>query len=810
MKRLASALVPLLLLLVASPAWAIQEWYDHYRDAESFMSRARYQDALHSLQEAVRLRPGSGVNLRTYGMGFVETYFPYYQQGVCYLRLNDHNSAIRMFNIEEKQGAIRGTRLYADLVRQREQAQQQAAEQEAAAEKQQRIRKAGEEVERLRREAADLSRDGKLEDALARLAQAEKMAEELEPAVRQQVADQVRRIRAEQNDRAERAATAQKIEDGLAEGRRLIAAERPAEARIAFDRVLALDPRNAVALDGKRDAEARIMAETTQQERDAAFRTGKALFEQGQFEQALKPLTEAAADPTNRAASEMLMRAQKTIERTRFQKDVKARIDGLLAEGERLIAAGQFAEAVVKLRQASDLDPGYPLVGQRLRHAESALRDQQIEANFPNQPPVVALLDTPPKEMEGRSFSLFGVVSDDRGLSKIEYRSGSRLVGEHVLQRTDGAPVRSFRIQHVFDLESGPNDVSVVAYDTGDKKTVESYTIDRKLRFYETAAFLPAAIGAAGGLLGAVWLGQRARRRRAMRNRFNPYIAGAPVMTEDLFFGRSKLLARILNVLHHNSLLITGERRIGKTTFLYHLRKALAGDDQTGYRFFPVFTDLQGVPEDAFFHTIMSDIVEALALKADTLAALRFRREEARYDGRDFSHDLQRVIDELKTRTPLHVKLAMLVDEVDVLNEYSERVNQRLRSIFMKTFSEHLVAVMSGVGIKRLWTSEGSPWYNFFDEIELSSFSREEAEALVREPVEGVFRYDGAAVAAILDASDLKPYIIQKFCIHAVNRMLEEGRTTVTAADVDAVRDEVLREGRDVAPDDAALAHASA
>ena len=75
-----------------------------------------------------------------------------------------------------------------------------------------------------------------------------------------------------------------------------------------------------------------------------------------------------------------------------------------------------------------------------------------------------------------------------------------------------------------------------------------------------------------------------------------------------------------------------------------------------------------------------------------------------------------------------------------MLNEYSERVNQRLRSIFMKTFSEHLVAIMSGVGIKRIWKSEGSPWYNFFDEIELTAFSREEAEALIRQPVEGVFR----------------------------------------------------------------------
>jgi AAA+ ATPase superfamily predicted ATPase len=264
-----------------------------------------------------------------------------------------------------------------------------------------------------------------------------------------------------------------------------------------------------------------------------------------------------------------------------------------------------------------------------------------------------------------------------------------------------------------------------------------------------------------------------------------------------MFFGRQKLLDRILNVLHHNSLMITGERRIGKTTFLYHLKRALEADEGSDYQFFPVFTDLQGVREEDFFHSVMADVVESLDLSPETRTGLRFRPEVgAGYEGRDFSHDLQRVIEELKGRTSKRVKLALLIDEVDVLNEFSERINQRLRGIFMKTFSEHLVAVMSGVGIRRIWTSEGSPWYNFFDEIELSAFTREEAEALVREPVAGVFRYEPEAVEAILTTSQLKPYIVQKLCIHAVNHMLERRRSLVTLEDVDAAREALGREAQ--------------
>ena len=155
---------------------------------------------------------------------------------------------------------------------------------------------------------------------------------------------------------------------------------------------------------------------------------------------------------------------------------------------------------------------------------------------------------------------------------------------------------------------------------------------------------------------------------------------------------------------------------------------------------------------------------------------------------------MQRVLLELKTRTSRKVKLALLIDEVDVLNDYSESVNQRLRSIFMKTFSESLVAVMSGVGIKRTWKSEVSPWYNFFDEVELQAFTREEAEELIKTPVEGVFRYESAAILRILELSRLKPYLVQKFCIHAVNRMLEEGRTSITRDDVEAVLGTVAME----------------
>ena len=69
-----------------------------------------------------------------------------------------------------------------------------------------------------------------------------------------------------------------------------------------------------------------------------------------------------------------------------------------------------------------------------------------------------------------------------------------------------------------------------------------------------------------------------------------------------MVFGRDPLFKRILSVLHQNSLLLHGERRIGKTTVLLQLELRLHAADDAEYRFRPVYIDLQGIEEASFFH----------------------------------------------------------------------------------------------------------------------------------------------------------------------------------------------------------------
>jgi tetratricopeptide (TPR) repeat protein len=795
-----ASLLTLALLLSSAPAWAAREWYVHYEDAQKAMAAGRFQDALGSLRAAVQMKPRSAMQEQTYGLQFVD-YFPYFQQGVCLLRLGQPAAAVDAFNAEEKQGAIQGHRArHAELVKLRGEATLKAKELADAEETRRRARVAVATVRQLRQEGDELHREGKLDEALARLAQALKVAEGLDLPLQEAIRERAQRIRQEQAEKQEQAARAERLEKALEAGRRLLSEGKPAEAKIRFEEVLSLDARHAGALEGRDAAEAQILALTTQQQRAAQLAEGRALVESGQYEKALKPLAEATADPADAEAAAWFQRAQRGVERIRKSKEDRLRIETLMAEGEGFIAARKFAEAMVTFETVQALDPTNPRARQQRIFAERMTADQMFERVYPNTPPAVTFVEVPPNEVDAGRIALAGVATDDRGLAAIEYRVGEQILGQQAFDpdRDTGQFARQVRLAQVFQLAPGANRITVVALDSSGVKTEEAFDVYRRLRFYETQAFLPSAVAGAVGLVGLGYAAQRARRRRAVRRRFNPYIAGAPVMAEEMFFGRQKLLSRILNVLHHNSLMITGERRIGKTTFLYRLKKALEADEGTEYRFFPIFTDLQGVTEDGFFLAVMSDVLDNLKLAAAELPGLRFHAAAERYDGRDFSHDMQRVVEHLKTTTPRKVKVVLLIDEVDVLNEYSERINQRLRGIFMKTFAEHLVAIMSGVGIKRTWTSEGSPWYNFFDEIELTAFTREEAEDLIRRPVEEVFRWEPEAVEKILEASSLKPYVIQKYCIHAVNRMLEQGRATITAADVEAVRDDVAFEGREV------------
>jgi hypothetical protein len=274
------------------------------------------------------------------------------------------------------------------------------------------------------------------------------------------------------------------------------------------------------------------------------------------------------------------------------------------------------------------------------------------------------------------------------------------------------------------------------------------------------------------------------RKRRAVRRRFNPYVAGTPVFDPELFVGRTQLARHTLRVLESRSVKLVGERRIGKTSFLHHLCGLLARDEAQAARPFPVFVDLEAATAPLPYRALMEETLEALALPPGSRAGLRFASRNG-YDARDFSHDMRRLVEELRRRAQRPARLVLLVDEIDVLGGAPGGPGDLWLRPLLEDCREELRVVLAGVR-RNTKTASANESAAALDEVKVEPLSAHEAEELVTRPVAGVFEYQPLAVERILERSRLRPYLIQALCRQAVDRMLDEGRTSVRLADVEA------------------------
>jgi hypothetical protein len=479
---------------------------------------------------------------------------------------------------------------------------------------------------------------------------------------------------------------------------------------------------------------------------------------------------------------------------------------------------GRYDAALREFRAAERLDPELGYAQAWIRRTRSEIsrleRRSAVAETLATEPevvervvvrsiaPVFAIRSPFALNVEVRAdaIELAGRVHDDVGIERVEVSlNGSPLrdASGLPLQMRPNAhadSARLFEFATLVPLNEGENQIVVTAWDVDSNThfTTETFAIIRKPPLYRTGAF-GLSLGGVGLLgLGFVVAQKLAKYRIAIVNRYNPYIAGLPIRSPEMFFGREKLVNNILNTVHSNSIMLYGPRRIGKTSLQYEIKRSLEAGRDPEFDFLPVMIDLQGTSEERFFAALMTEILDA--------SRGRFLKDPPQVEGLDesygaraFSRDLRRLLERLQSMSRKKLKLVLLLDEVDELNNYSEKTNQKLRSVFMKTFAEKVVAIMSGTGIKKEWESEGSPWYNFFDEIEVGEFEPVYARRLIRQPVKGMFNYDPDAVEAILRYSHLRPYLIQRFCVHVINYVIDQKRRTVRLADVEAVRAQALK-----------------
>ncbi|MEJ2084789.1 MAG: AAA family ATPase [Acidobacteriota bacterium] len=796
-RTVASLALAGLALCWAAPA-AADLWYQHYEKAQQAMERRQWEVAVDELNQAIQRRGDSGSRIRTYGMHTTD-YFPYLDLGIAYFNLGQLDAALQAFETENRVGAIQDSDVALDRL-ERYRQETQAALVARANENQQRIDQI---VDDSLVEATRLAEQGNLDEAMVAVGRGLAVSPDHPRANALMEKLRVDR-RQEEIEREKR----QRIEELVAEGTSLLQKGSFDEAANRLRQAVNLKPNDSDIQSLLEQAQSELKAEIAKStpaaesgfDLESSLREISGLESEGQLDEALTLLQSVLAvapdNPEARAYESRLLLARDNAE---LESRATAAAETELAAAADHFSAGRYEDSLAAANRALAFTPGNPdamaLVAKSYQAISRVLLGRDLGGNIP---PAIRFADFREQQEDGSllqivsqpKFRLTGVVIDNSPVDvqlldsqdrSLQVETDQQLLGDFYLTE--------FQLDH--ELEPGPENLRLIATDSESLTASSEYAVTYVRSRFRSPWFFAFLVLLAGGAI-ALPLVRRSRRLAQRRHRrFNPYVAGAPVLDESLFVGRDQLIARILQTIHNNSLLLYGERRIGKTSIQHHLRRRLEELDDPVYDFFPVYIDLQGTPEDRFFATIAEDVFQQLGDRISIPNPPSFDDENVAYSYRELVRDLRKIVRQLVETSSKKVKLVLLIDEVDELNEYDPRINQRLRSLFMKSFAENLVAVVSGVEIKKHWEGVGSPWYNFFEELEVLPLNEQEARDLIERPISGVLRLGDGVVESILERTARRPYLIQKMCISLVNHAYEQGSTVITIADLGAITPEI-------------------
>ncbi len=261
-----------------------------------------------------------------------------------------------------------------------------------------------------------------------------------------------------------------------------------------------------------------------------------------------------------------------------------------------------------------------------------------------------------------------------------------------------------------------------------------------------------------------------------MAKAINPYVVGNAVFAPGKFFDRTDILEWVADTLHgthHNSLVLIGQRRIGKTSLLRRLQQVLPTD---GYR--PVYFDLldEGrrplgevlvdLAEDITSQLGLADLAEDIANQLGQNPPPHLFDDQGRFFSRDF---VPRVLNRLGEDS----RLVVLFDEFEVVdpqdeselpeNSAARKLQPFLRRLLVR---EPRVAFVFATGRSTEdLTVNIKATFRTSLRREVWVLDEPSAKELIRQAeVEGTLRFTGEGIERILSLSNCHPYLTQLLC----------------------------------------------
>ncbi len=270
---------------------------------------------------------------------------------------------------------------------------------------------------------------------------------------------------------------------------------------------------------------------------------------------------------------------------------------------------------------------------------------------------------------------------------------------------------------------------------------------------------------------------------------YNPYIMGPPV-TGTAFYGRQEVFRFVRETLatpQQNVLVLYGQRRIGKTSIVLQLPDHLPPDE-----FYSIYFDLQG--REALN---LSEVLYGLAVEIARKLPIPSPRWA---DFSDTDYFQSRFLPAVRRKLG-DKRLVLLFDEFDMLSQEEASSSDTAATTLFPYLQElvtdePLLAFVFVVG--RRIDELPARFHAIFKRarfMRISVLKRENAIALITNPVKGQLEYAPQALDAILDLTSGHPYFTQVVCHELFNYLHPPDRRLVAPQDVTDVLDGVMERG---------------
>jgi tetratricopeptide (TPR) repeat protein len=265
-------------------------------------------------------------------------------------------------------------------------------------------------------------------------------------------------------------------------------------------------------------------------------------------------------------------------------------------------------------------------------------------------------------------------------------------------------------------------------------------------------------------------------------SRRNPYIIGRPVHEAELFFDREELFTELRDALAQQAqvILLSGQRRIGKSSFLTQIPKVLADEP---YCF--VSLSLEGKSQKSLEEVLWElarDIKDSLELTIDLPSLAAIAAKPALFADQ-FLVDVYWAV----VTAQGDCRLVLLLDEFDTLSNYhpeaaATHLFPYLSGVIQRHQFLHIIPVI-GRRVDDLTTMLGL--FRGAPRLNIGRLNERDTKALITQPTADVLFYEDDAVRRIYELTAGHPYFTQVLCFAIFSQAREDDWWQVTADSID-------------------------